>query len=185
MAQKKALADITGPRYRKAGKTKKSSILDEFCQSTGYNRKYAITLLHHAGKTQLRRMGSKTVKVKISARGRRKRLYKRIYDEPVEKAVLAIWDFFHQVCGKRLVPMIRANLKALATEFDIPREVQEKLAQVSSSTVERMLGQERKRHKTRGTCSIKPGTLLKHQIPVRTFWHWEDKKVGFCEIDTV
>jgi hypothetical protein len=48
-----------------------------------------------------------------------------------------------------------------------------------------MLGRERKRHKTRGTSSTKPGALLKHQIPVRTFWHWEDKKAGFCEIDTV
>jgi hypothetical protein len=45
MAQKKAPADITGPRYRKTGKAKKSAILDEFCQNTGYNRKYAITLL--------------------------------------------------------------------------------------------------------------------------------------------
>jgi hypothetical protein len=59
MAQKKTLADITGPRYRKAGRTKKSAILDEFCQTAGYNRKYAITLLRHAGKTQLRRMGKK------------------------------------------------------------------------------------------------------------------------------
>jgi hypothetical protein len=51
MAQKKALADVTGPRYRKAGKAKKSAILDEFCENTGYNPKYAITLLRHAGKT--------------------------------------------------------------------------------------------------------------------------------------
>jgi hypothetical protein len=60
-----------------------------------------------------------------------------------------------------------------------------KLARVSRSTVERMLGRERKGHKTRGTSSTKPGALLKHQISVRTFWHWEDKKAGFCEIDTV
>jgi hypothetical protein len=45
MAQKKALTDITGSRYRKAGKAKKTLILDEFCQTIGYNRKYAITLL--------------------------------------------------------------------------------------------------------------------------------------------
>ena len=54
MAQKKAVADVTGPRYRKSGKAKKSAIRDEFCQSTGYTRKYAITLLRHAGKTHLR-----------------------------------------------------------------------------------------------------------------------------------
>jgi hypothetical protein len=91
MAQKKTLADITAPRYRKAGKTQKTTILDEFCHTTGYNRKYAITLLRHAGKTQLRYLNTKTMKVKITAQGRRKRLYLRTYDEPVEKTVLAIW----------------------------------------------------------------------------------------------
>jgi hypothetical protein len=185
MAQKKALADVTGPRYRKAGRAKKSAILDEFCQNTGYNRKYAITLFRHAGKTQLRRIGNQTLKVKISAPGRRKRVYRRLYDEPVEKAVVAIWEFFRQVCGKRLIPMIRANLGALAAEFTLSPETQAKLAKVSRSTVERMLSRERKRHKTKGTCATKPGALLKQRIPVRTFWHWDDKQPGFCEIDTV
>jgi hypothetical protein len=58
MAQEKALADVISPRYRKSGKAKKSTILDEFCQSTGYTRKYAITLLRHAGKAQPRRVGT-------------------------------------------------------------------------------------------------------------------------------
>jgi hypothetical protein len=195
MAQKKTLADITGPRYRKAGRTKKSAILDEFCQTAGYNRKYAITLLRHAGKTQLRHMGKKMVKVKITVRSRRKRVCQKIYDEPVEQAVLAIWDFFRHVCGKRLVPMIRTNLKApslteqyilnLAREFRIPADVQAKLAKVSRSTICRMLGRERKRHTAKGRSAAKPGTLLKQQILVHTFWHWNDKKPGFCEIDTV
>ncbi|MDR0400158.1 MAG: hypothetical protein LBH51_04375 [Treponema sp.] len=96
-------------------------------------------------------MGKETVKVKTTARRRGKRLSKRMYDEPVEKSVLAVWKFFHRVCGKRLVPMIRANLKALAAEFIIPREAQEKLARASRSTVERMLGRERKRRNARGT----------------------------------
>ena len=185
MAEKKALTDITGPRYRKAGKAKKTLILDEFCQTTGYNRKYAITLLRHAGKTQVRRMGGQTMKVKIAGQGRRKRVYRKYYDEPAERAILAIWGFFRRVCGKRLVPMIRANLEALAAEFRIPAETQAKLARVSRATVERMLGRERKRRKAAGKGSTKPGTLLKWQIPVRVFWRWNDKKPGFCEIDTV
>jgi hypothetical protein len=185
MAQKKTLADITGPRYRKAEKTQKSTILDEFCHTTGYNRKYAVTLLRRAGKNHLRRIDSKTLKVKITAQRRKKRLCHRIYDDPVEKAVHAIWDFFYRICDKRLVSMIRTNLKALIAEFNLPQNVQAKLAQVSRSTIERMLGRERKRHKAKGTSSTKPGTLLKQQISVRTFWHWEDKKAGFCEIDTV
>jgi hypothetical protein len=185
MRERQALADVTGGRYRKASKKKKGEILGEFCQSTGYHRKHAIAILRNAGKTQLRRMGKETAKVKITARTRRKRVYRRFYDEPVRQAVTAIWEFFLRVCGKRLVPMIRENLPALAGRFGIPQDVQAKLAAVSRATVERMLRRERKAYKPKGTCSTKPGTLLKQQIPVRAFWRWDDKQPGFCEIDTV
>jgi hypothetical protein len=185
MKERQALANVTGGRYRKATKKKKGEILKEFCQSAGYHRKHAIALLRNAGKTQLRRMGKQTATVKITATTRRKRVYTRFYDDYVEQAVIAIWDFFRRVCGKRLVPMIRANLPALAGKFSIPQDILAKLATVSRSTVERMLRRERKAHKPKGSCSTKPGTLLKHQIPVRTFWRWDDKQPGFCETDTV
>jgi hypothetical protein len=189
MKEKQALADVTGPRYRKADKAGKTRVLDEFCQSTGYHRKYAIAILRHAGKTQLRQIGKQTVNVKITAQARKKRVYKRFYDEPVQKAVLALWAFFRFVCGKRLIPIIRDNLGALAGHPRFRRlftaEVKAKLATVSCSTIERMLRRERTRRKAKGTCATKPGTLLKQQIAVRTFWRWDDRKPGFCEIDTV
>jgi hypothetical protein len=59
--------------------------------------------------------------VTILCQGRRKRVYRRVYDEPVEQAVLAIWDFFHRLCGKRLIPLIRANRDTLAAEFNLSR----------------------------------------------------------------
>ena len=31
----------------------------------------------------------------------------------------------------------------------------------------------------------KPGTLLKHQVPIRTFCEWDESKPGFIEIDLV
>jgi len=189
MREKNALTNVTGPRYRKANKTGKTRILNEFCNNTGYHRKYAISLLQHAGKTQVRRINNQMVKVKIVAKARKKRVYKRYYDEPVEKAILTIWAFFRYICGKRLVPLIRDNLTALAkhTRFRsfITDEVKAKLGTISRSTIERMLRGERKRKKLKGTDSTKKGTLLKHQIPVRTFWRWDDKQPGFCETDTV
>jgi transposase InsO family protein len=107
----------------------------------------------------------------------------------VEKAVLALWTFFRFLCGKRLIPMIQDNLDAIAKHRRFSRlitaEVKAKLATVSRSTVERMLRRERKHRKVKGTSTTKPGTLLKQQIPVRTFWRWDDKQPGFCEIDTV
>jgi hypothetical protein len=129
------------------------------------------------------------VKVRISARTHKKRVYKRFYDEKVEKALLAIWGFFRFICCKRLVPMIRDNLDALAEHPSFSRavttEVKAKLAKVSCSTVERMLRRERKRKKTKGRGATKPGTLLKQQIAVRTFWRRDDKQPVFRETDTV
>jgi hypothetical protein len=64
-------------------------------------------------------------------------------------------------------------------------EVRKKLSTISRSTVERLLAEERKKYKMKGKSTTKKGTLLKNQIPVRVFWAWEEKKPGFCEIDTV
>jgi transposase InsO family protein len=186
MRERQALARVTAPRYRKADKAKKTAILTEFCHNSGYNRKYAITVLRQIGKKHLRHIDGKTVNVLIVSKSHKKRIYQSYYDEPVKQAVLRLWEFFHFICGKRLVPLIRENLDSLAASrrFGIRGEVRKKLALISRSTVERMLHSERIK-KPKGSCSTKPGTLLKQHIPVRTFWHWDDKTPGFCEIDTV
>jgi hypothetical protein len=75
LKHRQALANVTGPRYRRAGKTEKGGILNEFCHTTGYKRKYAITLLGNAGKTHIRRLNRKTVKVTITATTHRKPRY--------------------------------------------------------------------------------------------------------------
>ncbi|MDR2418973.1 MAG: hypothetical protein LBD79_07955 [Treponema sp.] len=96
----------------------------------------------------------------MSAQRRKKRVYRRFSDEAVEQAVVVVWDVFHRVCGTRLIPLIRANLRTLVAEFKLLREVQTKLARGIRSTVERMLGRERKLRKPGGKGATKPGTLL-------------------------
>jgi hypothetical protein len=98
---------------------------------------------------------------------------------------LAVREFFRRVCGGRLVLLIRANLQALAVRFRTAAETRAKPAKTSRSIVERMPGRKRKRRKVKETGATKGGTLLKQQIPVRTFWRRDDKKAGFCEIGTV
>ena len=186
MKERQALAKVTAPRYRKASKQKKTAILSEFCHSTGYNRKYAITVLTHVGKKQVRYLNGKIVTALLVQEKRKKREYTPYYDEPVQQAVIRLWEFFHYICGQRLVPLIRENLDVLAAgrRFGITKVIKPKLATISRSTIERLLRGERKK-KPKGSSTTKPGTLLKHQILVRTFWQWDDKKPGFCEIDTV
>src|SRR5687767_15568232 len=44
---KRELAAAVQPRYLKAGRAEKTRLLDEFVASTGYHRRYALTLLRH------------------------------------------------------------------------------------------------------------------------------------------
>jgi hypothetical protein len=44
---RRELARTVAPLYRQAGKAERRQILDEFVMNTGYQRKYAISLLNH------------------------------------------------------------------------------------------------------------------------------------------
>jgi hypothetical protein len=92
MQERRALTREVALRYRKAGKTGKKRILDEFTQTSGYHRKYAITLLVHEGKRRLVRVGSKTIQAEIRHKSRSGRDYPKIYDEAVRRALTRLWE---------------------------------------------------------------------------------------------
>ncbi len=53
MQERKKLTMVKAQAYLRAGKAKKSAMLDDFCESTGYQRKYAARVLHQAGQRYL------------------------------------------------------------------------------------------------------------------------------------
>jgi hypothetical protein len=59
------------------------------------------------------------------------------------------------------------------------------LASMSAATIDRHLGPERARLGMRGRSHTKSGTLLKSQIPIRTWAEWTEDRPGFVEIDLV
>lgn len=59
------------------------------------------------------------------------------------------------------------------------------LVSMSAATIDRRLAGERAKYKFRGRRGTKPGSLLKSQIPVRTWAEWDDAQPGFVEIDLV
>jgi len=188
MAERKKIRAEYAKRYRKAKKSEKTKILNEYLELFGKgNRKYAIFILSREGKKQLRFVGRRNVNVVITGNHRRKRVYKKYYDDVVAAVLIKLWKFFRYVCGERLVPLLRANLDVISRKrrFGIIPEIKEKLLTISRSTVERLLTEERKKHKLKGKSTTKKGTLLKSQIPIRRFWAWDEKQPGFCEIDTV
>jgi hypothetical protein len=91
------------------------------------------------------------------------------------------------ICGKRLAPVLKEIIIRLerCQEIRISDKVREKLFRISPATIDRLLAKERKKQQIKGRSNTKPGTLLRNQIPIRTFSDWNEKKPGFAEIDLV
>tara|TARA_B100000315_G_C14520295_1_gene561207 strand:+ start:148 stop:1371 length:1224 start_codon:yes stop_codon:yes gene_type:complete len=188
MKERKSLTRETAPRYRRADKKGKHRILDEFVETSGYNRKYAIHLLSNWGKRKRRYIDGKPVNIIIGQpRVRKKRAGRVIYTEAVKKAIRCIWPFFDYMCGKRLAVFIRMNLDVLMyqPELAIDETIREKLMSISPATIDRILAPERKKLSLTGRTRTRPGPMLKHKIPIRTFFDWDERKPGFFELDTV
>ena len=60
-------------------------------------------------------------------------------------------------------------------------DVRQALLEASRATLDRLLIPARIEHRRRAT--TRPGTLLRHQIPIRT--EWTEDKAGILEVDTV
>jgi hypothetical protein len=59
------------------------------------------------------------------------------------------------------------------------------LCAASAATLDRLLAPERARLRLKGRAMTKPGSLLKGQIPVRTYEEWDHATAGFLEVDLV
>ena len=59
------------------------------------------------------------------------------------------------------------------------------LLAMSAATMNRRLAGDRAKMALRGRSHTKPGSLLKSQIPIRTWAQWDDAVPGFVEIDLV
>lgn len=69
-------------------------------------------------------------------------------------------------------------------ELKLDEETRELILSVSPATIDRLL-RPYKTSNRRGVSTTKPGVLLKHQIPIRTFADWDETQAGFVEIDLV
>lgn len=167
---KRELLQTIRPRYLKANKAGKQSILDEFVAATGYHRKYAIRLLKHGPGPKRQRK-----------KGRRK-----VYQGEVVQALIQVWEICGRICSKRLHPFLPEIVTVLERhdEMHLKSEVKALLLQMSRSTIDRCLQPERFEHRRR-LSTTKPGSLLKKAIPVRTYADWDDAQPGFVEMDLV
>lgn len=155
-------------RYHRAGRRFKSKILDEFCSVCGYARKYAISLL-----------GRKP------SRGGRRPGPKPRYDAEVLEPLKKIWLASEQMCSKRLKAALPLWLPFYEEKYGaLPARICRQVLQISPATIDRLLKNVRARYPGKGLSGTRPGSLLKHQIPIRTD-NRDIVQPGFLEADTV
>ena len=89
--------------------------------------------------------------------------------------------------GKRLAPVLAELVPVLRRfgELAIDDDTAALLVGMSAATIDRRLAGERRKHQLKGRSRTKPGSLLKSQIPMRTWADWDDAVPGFVEIDLV
>ena len=168
---RRALLQSMLPQYRKASSVKKKSkLLDAFTTTTGYYRKYAMWLLNHAQE------GQPTPQ----------RPRPRQYGPDVQHALFLVWHASNRICAKRLIPFLPTLLEALERHeyLQLTEECRSQLLTMSAATADRLLRSQRKGGQ-RGLSTTRAGTLLKQQIPIRTFEEWKETRPGFLEADLV
>lgn len=164
------LARSRASSYVKGSKKVKTGILDEFVAATGVNRKTAIGLLRNPPGTRPKARGKPTKR----------------YGTDVCAALEVLWATCGYISSTRLVPFIPSLLDMLkdAGEWSVSESVRQKLLKISPATCDRLLRPHKRTQRT-GRCMTKPGSMLKAQIPIRTYDDWTETEPGFCEMDLV
>jgi len=157
------------PRYQAAARAEKQRILDEFCQVTRYHRKSALRLLH--GPPPARRPPAP-------------RRRPPTYGTRAIQVLAAIWRAAGHPWSVRLKALLPLWLPWARQRFRLTPALEAQLLRLSPRQMDRRLAPYRRPGGTGRYGRTKPGTLLKHQIPLRTD-RWDVTVPGFTEIDLV
>ena len=172
LAERRAVTEATAIRYTLASKRGKSRILDELCANTGWHRNHARKALRSA-------LQPKIVTVR-SVRPLK-------YGPDVIAALTVCWTVLGMPAGKRLAPML-GELVAVLRHFGswssmrTPRNCWCRCRRppsivawlVSEPSID-----------SRDVSAPSRESLLKSQIPVRTWADWDEARPGFVEVDLV
>lgn len=150
-------------RYRKSTKKQKSIILTEFCEVTGYERKYAIRILWKHVEPRTQRPGPK-----------------RKYSHSVIPHLIYFWNAMNRCCSRKIKAAIPLWLPYYREPLD--EATKALLLSMSSATIDRRLRDFRE-GKIKGL-SATQSSFVKSKIPIRLL-DGDVKEPGFMESDTV
>ncbi|HUZ10690.1 MAG TPA: transposase family protein [Acidimicrobiales bacterium] len=172
MGQRKAVTQKLAAAYRRGSRADKARILNELCELTGWHRDHARRALRETGKVRV-----------LRARPPRR----PVYSDSLVEALAVCWRVSRYPTGKRLAPMLPVLVRGLRRDgvLRLGADEAQLLCQMSPATIDRRLAPLRRLLAPRGRSHTKPGTLLKSQIPIRTWSEWDEDGPGFVEIDLV
>ena len=156
-------------RYRRGSDAKKGTILDEFCRVCDGHRKHAIRLLRGP---------------RPPAHSRRRRPRGPSYGPAVIRALAQLWEAAGYPWSVRLKAMLPLWLPWLRKRMALTPELEHQLRAISPRQIDHRLQSRKRVLRRRLYGRTKPGTLLKHHIPIKTD-HWDVSQPGFTEIDLV
>ena len=129
-------------------------ILDEFCENTGYHRKYAIRLV--SGPPPEKR------------RNRRERRRGVTYSQETLAVLTTVWEAAGYPWSVRLKALLSLWMPWIRKRFRLRAEVEKQLRRISARRMDRRLKTQKTQRRRRLYGRTKPGYLLKHHIPVKT-----------------
>jgi hypothetical protein len=158
----------TYPRYQQSSRAEKKRILDEFCQVYKCHRKHAIRILNGP----------------IPSQVRPKRRGLRTYQDDVLSILQAVWEAAGYPWSARLKALLPVWLPHIRQRFRLTPAQEKQLLAISPAQIDRRLAHVKHRLRKRIYGKTKPGTLLKHHIPIKTD-SWDVDRPGYLEIDLV
>ena len=159
-------------KYHNASKKEKTEMINALILSAGYSRKAAIRALNKPARDRPQ---------KASKRRKPSR-----YDS-ILMPLRIIWKASNHLCGKRVHEIIALYITQMnqANELHLTADQVDLLLSISSATIDRLLKIDRKKVRPHGRCTTRPGSILLHQISVKTFSEWNDTLPGYFAMDWV
>jgi hypothetical protein len=158
-------------RYERTKGDKRTELLNEMAAVTGYHRKALIRAMN-------RPVGP------VPATRRKRRGRPRRYGPRVVGALRVIWEAAGYPWSARLKALLPAWLPHARRHVAIWDETEKRLRAMSPRQMDRCLAQYKRDLGRRMYGRTKPGTLLKHHIPLKTD-RWDVTEPGFTEVDLV
>lgn len=156
-------------RYRQSDRMEKQRILDEFMRVCGDHRKYAIGLLNRP---------------LMEPQPRRRPRRAPRYSDTVIDVLAELWGASGYLCAVRLKAALPQWLPWLRRRVRLTPAQERQLLTISPRQLERRLRPRKQTLKRKLYGTTRPGSLLKHMIPIKAD-QWDVTKPGYLEIDLV